>query len=167
MSDFFPAFKAELWQLVKDTWGLDDAHIFTSLQAIRDNIVEHFKDGKDGDPIRVDGPIAVICLGSMTSDDEWGLDNYAKRAPVTIWFIDNLKDRDNQSFVHGKAFELAQAIDNASASFATFQSIETATINSSESAAVNDRELESAHPLIAACADWSPGLLVGTFNTSE
>jgi hypothetical protein len=158
MPDYFPTFQDDLKNAVKDTWGLTDASVFTSMQALRNNVVNEIAAGDNGDESDLAVPYAVVMLGKEDADDTWGLTAQAKRAPVAIWFIDRLTDRDNQAAVHAKLYALAQAMRVGPYSF---QEVEGWQIDSGTTNPANAEFLENGVKLIAGSVSWPNGLLHG------
>ncbi len=169
MADFYPAFAAELKAVVLTQAGVDADHYFTSLQALQQNIVQELSLSEGGDAEALTAPYVVVEIGRLTHDHDYGLTMRAKRAPVRIWYIDQIRSRtgqDNQEYVHSKAYDIGHFIDeadpNVTSGVTTFQVIdETCEIDSSAMNDANAAFLEANVKLIAACVSWSIGLLVG------
>lgn len=160
--DYLPAFLDEIKSIVKTRFGVDDDHYFTSIQALRQNLMEAIKKAEaGGTKPNITAPLAVASVGELVNDDQWGLCNLAKRAPTTIWYVIQNKDRDNQKHANSRVYDLAQFIDRND--FDSFQSIESARTNSGESDAANVYFVDSQLELTAAAVSWTPGLLLGEF----
>jgi len=152
MSDWYPAFWAELKALIQTTWPeITNAKFYTGAQALRQNILE------------TSPPIAAVLVGQVTPETDFApcaMSLY--RAPVSVYYLAAIEGgRDNQAYVWGKCKTLADSVEKISAVFTTFQVVDRASIDASESNPVNIALLDSQTPMVAASCSWEPGLLVG------
>lgn len=161
MPDWFPAFYAEAKAFILAAWPeITEAQYFTSLQFLKDNLTQEQNRAKAGEAGRVEAPYAIFSVGRFPPEEAYGLGSRIKRADVRIWYIDLSRDRDNQAFLQGKLYDLAQAIDSPDFAGTTFQPEGTAEIDASENSELTATFLESKLSLIGGVLMW-PGWLVG------
>lgn len=163
MADFYPQFEEELKTVVKAVWSLTDAQVFTSMQALRNNVVNEIADGQEGNESDLSVPFAVISIGRFDPDDQWGLNALAKRAPVVVWYIDRLTDRNNQAHMAGKLYELEQEFRSDAHGF---QVDGDAQLDSGENNPANAEFLDNGVLLMAGSVSWPAGILVGEHDVA-
>jgi hypothetical protein len=137
------------------------ASLFTSFEALANNIIETEKDSQAGETTyAVALPWAVLDIGDFEQDQDWGVTSQNRRAKVTVWYI-GLHPTVTQKDVNGKAFALGEYIDKTVDAFTYFQPIERSRIDSGPNNAFNEYARAQLNaPLIGACVEWSPGVLV-------
>jgi len=161
LGNWYGDFFGELKAAIQSAWPeISDSQFYTAQQSLHEDLVQAITRGLAGDGDEPAPPIAVLCIGSFARESSYGLGNLVKRAPVTVWYAASATDQGdvtNQSAVQEKLYGLATAIDEGD--FASFQSIENASVDSSEANRQNALGLNAE--IVAGSVSWEPGLLVG------
>jgi hypothetical protein len=161
--DYYTQFESELKTIVKEVWSLVDTQVFTSMQALRNNVVNEIAEGQQGNESDLSVPFAVISIGRFDPDPTWGLNANAKRAPVVVWYIDRLTDRNNQAHLAEKLYALEQEMREDGHGF---QVDGDAQLDSGENNPANAEFLENGVLLMAGSVSWPAGILVGEHDVA-
>jgi hypothetical protein len=164
MADWYGDFADELQELVLSTWDITEEQYFSSLNALRQNLLNKIRDEDESALDAITFPIAVACVGDDTPEDGFGLGQEFYRTPVRIYWIDRMDRRTNQRTARGKAYDLQNAVYDGN--FTHFQEIERGRIESSDLNPANQAFIDKKLSVISACVSWEPGLLVGGNDVS-
>ena len=164
MADIYPSLVNEWMTLIHSTWpeitlpgSGANSNFFTSLQALRRNIIETMADGSFG----VAAPWAILRIGDFIPT-QWGLDTQDRFARIEVYYIAAEKDGATQTTVNAKLYSLIEAVDRPTVNHTYFFSPDPGgRIDSSDESPVNAiLAVESQVRLVGAVGVWDPGVLV-------
>ena len=145
----------EIITVIKTVWDeIGDGQIYTSYEALRQNIVER-------DDLIV--PFVVIDAGNRVEESGFSTDTLQYRLPLQIWYITTqgtlLPGSSAQMLVADKGHQLATYTRSHNGTY--WCEIEAASIDASMSEEFNAKvAIEGKTEFIASCTRWEPGLLI-------
>lgn len=148
----------EITTAIKAAWGdITDAKIYTSYEALRQNLLELKTESA------ITFPICVVDCGSRMPETTLSVDSEAQRMPLHIWYITTQKTigagSSAQVVVADKGTTLKNYFRSHGGTY-WFQ-MEPPTVDASAQEAFNAKAgIDSKTEMIAVCVSFDPGLLV-------
>lgn len=141
------------------------SNVWTSVQALRQNVVELAKSAVAQDGHAPPLPFYVIDVGRLAPASGWDVGVSRMRAPVTIYTVQatvpGSSTKASQLTVSADLSKIQQYIDSAENQFDTFQPVEKGQVDTSLSNPITKAlAAESKALLYGGAVTWSPGFLV-------